>query len=234
MRRKRLAWLSLSGKQLDITAGGETPAPLGLQTSAVTTQDWFSFWAFILSTCMATKARCSVLSEESDEPSIGPGTWGGAIWGLPEEAPGTEVCASVVQFWGFDPNTFRAQSLLHAREVERPEARSAECLSGSGCGARMGGHYLPHPPFMPSSREQALPFPELGGRAQNVPQLYQLVSRQRGGRGFSNHQHSPAISKISPSGQAYAGLHLAGSQFSSRLQKTESGKETGDQALIMS
>ena len=128
---------------------------------------------------MATKARCSVFSEESDEPSIGPGTRG-AIWGLPEESPDTEVCTSVLQFWGFDPNTFRAQSLLHARQVERPEARSAECLSGSGCGARMGGHYLPHPPFMPSSQEQALPFPELGGRAQNVPQRYQLVSRHRG------------------------------------------------------
>lgn len=123
MRRKRLAWLSLSGKQLDITAGGETPAPLGLQTSAVTTQDWFSFWAFILSTCMATKARCSVLSEESDEPSIGPGTWWGAIWGLPEEAPGTEVCASVVQFWGFDPNTLgpRASSMRGRWRGQRPE-----------------------------------------------------------------------------------------------------------------
>ena len=50
VHRKRHAWLSLRGEQLDITAAGEPPAPPGLpQTSAVTTGDWFSFWAFILS-----------------------------------------------------------------------------------------------------------------------------------------------------------------------------------------
>lgn len=101
-----------------------TPAPPGLpQTSAVTTQNWFSFQAFILLTYMATKAQCFVVPEESAEPSIGPGTWG-AVWGLPEEYSGIEVCASVLQFWGFDPNTLgpRASSMRGRWRGQRLEA----------------------------------------------------------------------------------------------------------------
>lgn len=100
------------------------PARPGLpQTSAVTTQDWFSFQAFILSTYMATKTQCSVVPEESAEPSISPGTRG-AIWGLPEKYSGIEVCASVLQFWGFDPNTLgpRASSMRGRWRGQRLEA----------------------------------------------------------------------------------------------------------------
>ena len=97
------------------------------------------------------------------------------------------------------------------------------------------GRALPAPPAIRARLRGASTALARAGRKapERLPTLPAGVMMWRGGCGFSN-QRSPAISKISPSGQAYAGSHLAGSQVSSRSQKAETGKKTGDQALITS
>lgn len=96
------------------------------------------------------------------------------------------------------------------------------------------GRALPAPPTTRARLTGASTSLAKAGRKgpECPPTLSAGVMTWRGSRGFSNHQRSPAISKISPSGQAYVGSHLAGSQVSNRWQKAETGKEIGDQALI--